>query len=102
MAGAVLSAIGAWLFVFGAAWSPRVFAFNGNLMMDPLAAVFVLLIVSVGVLSGLYAGGYLFKEGDSSISPLRLRRYAFFFHLFLFTMLLTVLSTTLGVMWIEI
>ncbi|MBN1688066.1 MAG: hydrogenase 4 subunit F [Candidatus Omnitrophica bacterium] len=100
--GAVLSAIGAWLFVFGVYWSPRVFAFSGNLMMDSLSAVFVLLITSVGMLSAVYAGGYLFKEGDSSISSLRLRRYAFFFHLFLFTMLLTVFSNNLGIMWIAI
>ena len=64
LTGAVLSAVGAWLFVFGISWSPRVFASNGNLMMDSLSAVFVLLITSVGVLSAVYAGGYLFKEGD--------------------------------------
>lgn len=102
MAGAVMSAIGGWLFVFHARWEPCVFAFGQNLMMDALSAVFVLLIVTVGVLSALYAGGYLFREGENAISPLRLRRYAFFFHLFLFTMLLTVLSNNLGVMWIAI
>ncbi len=102
MAGAILSAIGAWLFVFGASWSHRAFAFGGNLMMDSLSAVFVLLITSVGVFSAVYAGGYIFKEEDASISPLRLRRYAFFFHLFLFTMLLTVFSNNLGIMWIAI
>ena len=102
MVGAVVSALGAWLFVFGSHWAPRVFAFNENLMMDALSAIFVLLITGVGVLSAVYAGGYLFKEGDASISPLRLRRYAFFFHLFLFTMLLTVFSNNLGIMWIAI
>jgi hydrogenase-4 component F len=100
--GAVLSAIGAWLFVFGAAWAPRVFAFNENLMMDSLSAVFVLLITGVGVLSAVYATGYLFKEEDTSLSPSRLRRHAFFFHLFLFTMILTVFSNNLGGMWIAI
>jgi hydrogenase-4 component F len=102
MAGALISATGAWLFVFRFPWAPRVFAFKENLMMDALSAIFVLLITSVGSLSAVYAGGYLFKEGDTSISPPRLRRYAFFFHLFLFTMLLTVLSNNLGVMWIAI
>lgn len=103
MTGALLSAIGGWIFVFGAHWAPRVFAFGENLMMDALSAVFVLLIVTVGLLSAIYAGGYLFKDrGDLDISPLRLRRYAFFFHLFLFTMLLTVFSNNLGVMWIAI
>ncbi len=100
--GAALSAVGGWLFVFRSPWAPRVFAFGENLMMDALSAVFVLLIVTVGLLSALYAGGYLFREGESAISPLRLRRYACFFHLFLFTMLLTVLSNNLGVMWIAI
>lgn len=102
MAGAILSALGAWGFVFGVSRLSRVFAFGGNLMMDSLSAVFVLLITGVGVLSAVYAGGYLFKEGEMAISPLRLRRYAFFFHLFLFTMLLTVFSNNLGIMWIAI
>jgi len=102
MAGAAVSAIGAWFFVFGNFSGPRIFAFKESLMMDALSAVFVLLIPSVGLLSAIYAGGYLFKEGETGIPPAKLRRYAFFFHLFLFTMLLTVLSNNLGVMWIAI
>ena len=102
VAGALVSAIGGWLFVFGAQGAPRIFLFGENLMMDALSAIFILLIVTIGALSAVYASGYLFKEEDNVISPLRLRRYAFFFHLFLFTMLLTVLSNNLGVMWIAI
>ena len=101
-AGAILAALGAWSFVFGVSGSPRVFAFGGNLMMDSLSAVFVLLITGVGVLSSAYAGGYLFRDGETAIPSVKLRRYAFFFHLFLFTMLLTVFSNNLGIMWIAI
>lgn len=102
MAGALFSAIGGWLFVFRAPWRPCVFAFGQNLMMDSLSAIFVLLIVTVGVLSAFYAGAYLFREGEFAISASKLRRYAFFFHLFLFTMLLAVFSNNLGIMWIAI
>ncbi len=100
--GALILAASSWLFVIHAHTKSRIFAFGENLMMDPLAALFVLLITSVGLLSAIYAAGYLFREGDAAISPLRLRRYAFFFHLFLFTMLLTVFSNNLGLMWIAI
>lgn len=100
--GALVSAIGAWLLVFHTSSSARVFAFGENLMMDALSAIFVLLITGIGLLSAVYASAYLFKEGESAISPTRLRRYACFFHLFLFTMLLTVFSNNLGIMWIAI
>lgn len=102
LGGAAAAAISGWFFVFLMPWQPRIFCFGDNLMMDALSAIFVLLIVTLGLLSAVYASGYLFKEGDPGISPARLRRYAFFFHFFLFTMLLTVLSNNLGIMWIAI
>lgn len=103
--GAVLLALAGWVFVFSRGAGGRVFAFGDNLMMDALAALFVFLIVSLGLLSSIYASGYLFKEGGDSQNEIplaKLRRYGIFFHVFLFTMLLTVLSNNLGVMWIAI
>lgn len=98
----VLAGSSGWL-VFRTGVSTPVFMFGGNLMMDSLAAIFVLLITTVGLLSSLYAAGYLFEEeGGLKIPVVKLRRYALFFHLFLFTMLLAVLSNNLGIMWIAI
>ncbi len=102
MAGGMLTAASGWTLVFGSHFQPRIFSLGGNLMLDSLSAVFVLLIVTIGVLSNIYASGYLFREGPAELSLGRLRRYAFFFHLFLFTMLVTVLSNNLGLMWIAI
>lgn len=100
--GALVLALAGWNLVFRFDAQAQVFAFGENLLMDPLSALFIFLIVTLGFLSSLYAAGYLFKEGESSISVIKLRRYAFFFYLFLFTMLLTVLSNNLGIMWIAI
>ena len=102
IAGGSLSTIVGWLLVFQSDFKSRVFALGENLMMDSVSAIFVLLIVSVGFLSNIYASGYLFKEGPLELSLGKLRRYSFFFHIFLFTMLLTVLSNNLGLMWIAI
>ena len=101
VAGTLL-AVSGWTLVFGPRLEPRVSAFGGNLILDSLSAVFVLLIVTIGFLSNIYASGYLFKEGPAELSLGRLRRYAFFFFIFLFTMLVTVLSNNLGLMWIAI
>ncbi len=100
--GALILAGCSWYFVFRTNAHKPVFMFSENLMMDALAAIFVLLITTVGLLSSLYAAGYLFKDGDLAIPVIKLRRYVFFFHLFLFTMLLAVLSNNLGIMWIAI
>lgn len=102
LSGAVLIAGSGWNLVWQGGTGKRIFAFWGNLFLDPLGALFVLLIVTLGLLSAVYAAGYLFKEGEGAIPLKKLRRYAFFFHLFLFTMLLTVLSNNLGIMWIAI
>lgn len=102
MTGGFLLAAGGWWLVFRFDMTSRVFSLGENLMMDSLSAIFVFLIVTVGFLSNMYASGYLFKEGNAEFSLERLRRYAFFFFLFLLTMLITVLSNNLGLMWIAI
>lgn len=102
MAGGILLAMSGWALVFQTIPGSTIFAFGQNLMMDSLSAIFVLLIVTIGLLSNIYASGYIFKEGSQEVPLRRLRRYAFFFYIFLLTMLLTVLSNNLGLMWIAI
>ncbi len=100
--GAAVLAVSGWWLVFQLGANGRMFVWNENLMVDSFSAVFVLIIVSVGFLSSIYAAGYLFGEMAENIPTAKLRRYAFFFHLFLLTMLLTVCSNNLGMMWIAI
>ncbi len=102
IAGGSFSAVAGWTLVFQSNLQTKVFAFGQNLMMDSISAIFVLLIVSVGFLANIYTSGYLFREGPLELPTGKLRRYSFFFHIFLFTMLLTVLSNNLGLMWIAI
>src|SRR3989338_1783261 len=100
--GATVLGAGGWWVVLRFSSSGRIFALNENLMIDAFSALFFLIIVSVGFLSSVYGAGYLFKEDESAIPLVKLKRYAFFFHIFLFTMLLTVCSNNLGIMWIAI
>ncbi|MBI4549534.1 MAG: hydrogenase 4 subunit F [Candidatus Omnitrophica bacterium] len=102
VSGAALLAGCAWALVFRTAGTGPRFEFGGNILLDPLAAVFVFLIATVGLLSAVYAAGYLFGESDLAIPLVKLKRYAIFFHLFLLSMLLVVLSNNLGIMWIAI
>ncbi|MBI4398015.1 MAG: hydrogenase 4 subunit F [Candidatus Omnitrophica bacterium] len=102
IAGSLALAAMAFILVFRYGRGASLFAFGGNLMMDALSGIFVILIASVGLLASIYAGDYLFRQAGPNTSPRRLRRYAFFFHVFIFTMLLTVCSNNLGVMWIAI
>lgn len=100
--GAVLLAGSAWWFVFHLDGRTPIYEFNQNIIVDGASAFFVFLITTLGALSALYAAGYLFKEGEKAIPLGNLRRYGFFFHTFLFTMLLAVLANNLGIMWIAI
>lgn len=82
MAGADLSALGGWLYV------------------DPLAAIFVGLVGLVGLMTGLYAIGYLRHDlTHGEIGMKQLKIFYGFFHLFVFTMLLVVTSNNIVMMW---
>lgn len=83
--GETLSAFGTWLYI------------------DSLAAIFVLLIGIVGLLTGLYSIGYIRHDMHSgAIDHPKLKIYYGFFNLFLFTMLLAVTSNNIVMMWVAI
>lgn len=76
---------------------------NGMLFMDALSAYIMGLIVFLGLASALYSVQYLEHELHSGLtSPLVIRRYYALFHLFIFTMLLVIVSNNLALMWIAI
>src|SRR3990167_3703154 len=76
--GAVVLGCGGWRLILQLGTSSRIFAWNENLMLDSFSALFVFVITSVGLLSSVYAAGYLFNETDPAIPTSKLRRYVFF------------------------
>jgi len=78
-------------------------ALGGWLYVDPLAAVFVALIGLIGLITGLYAWGYVRHDLEhGEIGPRGHKIFHVFFHLFLFTMLLVVTSNNIVMMWVAV
>jgi hydrogenase-4 component F len=76
---------------------------GGWFYLDALGSVFVFLISALGLLTGWFSLSYLrhdLKAG--SIGAVQFKQYYTFFNLFLFTMLLVVLSNNIIMMWISI
>lgn len=78
---------------------------DGALSLDPLAALYLLVVAFVGVTAALYAIGYLtarmaaLTEDDP---PPRYRQYFPLFNLFLLSILAVPLASNLAVIWIAI
>ncbi len=75
-------------------------ALGGNLYLDELSSILIMIIGGLGFILGVYSIGYLdydIKKGE--IKPSDLGLYYGLYHLFLFTMLLTVLSNNIFIMW---
>lgn len=76
---------------------------GGWLLVDSLGAVFLLIVVAVGFLVGLYSIGYIRQElraGELEAGQVSI--YYGLFNLFLFTMLLTVTSNNIIIMWVAV
>ncbi|GAB4387407.1 MAG: hydrogenase 4 subunit F [Thermodesulfovibrionales bacterium] len=102
LAGAALSAA----VVFGlaaASFGAPIEVVGGLLYMDALSGYVAAMVAFLGLASSLYSIGYLEHELSAGLTDLRgMRRYYALFHLFLFTMLLVVMTNNLAVMWIAI
>jgi hydrogenase-4 component F len=72
-------------------------ALSGLLYADALSALLVTVIVLLGAIAAVYAVVYLRAEQETHT-----RRFFALFQLFLFTMLLTVTTNNLGVMWVAV
>ncbi len=76
---------------------------DGNLYADALSALVVIVVTLVSFAASVYSISYMSKElKHSKIDENGLRRYYPLFQLFVFTMLLVALSSSIGVMWIAI
>lgn len=92
------------LYAVSAAMSAgELFAGYHWLHLDSLGALFLAILVIVAFVTGVYSIGYMVhevKHGEVSVSTLC--NYYGFFHLFIFTLLLVVISNNLIVMWAAI
>lgn len=78
----------------------EVYAFNQWLHADYLTTIFLLIIGVLGFLNGLYSIGYMRHDLETGmVDDQKLSTYYGFFHLFLFTMILTVTSNNIVLMW---
>jgi hydrogenase-4 component F len=81
------------------------YAADRGLSLDPLAALYLLLVAFVGVTAALYSIGYLetrrAEQGENEAPP-RYRQYYPLFNIFLGSMLAVPLVSNLAVMWIAI
>ena len=77
--------------------------FNGWIAFDALSAFILIIVTGIGLTSSFYSWSYFdrhLQKGD--ITPIRLSRYFFLFHLFMFTMILAILANNLGILWVAI
>ncbi|MCP9439834.1 MAG: hydrogenase 4 subunit F [Nitrospira sp.] len=69
--------------------------------LDALSAFILLIITAIGFLCSLYTWSYLDDYvARGAITPRRVSRFFFLFHLFLFTMIAATTANNLGVLWI--
>ncbi len=96
------------LLAAAAALAGRVFeggqlALDGWLDVDPLAALLVAVVATVGWSGALYGVGYLRHDVLAGrLGAEQPRWFALWYQLFLFTMLAAVLAENLGVQWVAI
>lgn len=82
---------------------PPLWAFDGWFLIDPLAGVFLILIAALGFLVGCYSVPFLNTQlADNVIGPRDYRAFFGLSNIFLFTMLLSLVSNNIVVMWVAI
>ena len=77
--------------------------FNGLIAVDALSGFILFIVTVIGFASALYTWTYFEhyrKEGV--VTPARMSRYFFLFHMFMLAMNLAVLANSLGILWVAI
>lgn len=75
----------------------------GLVYVDALSAFILLIITAIGLTCSLYTWSYLDEYvARGAISPRRLSRFFFLFHLFLFAMIVATSANNLGVLWVAV
>lgn len=102
-----LHAIGIAALLVESLWVVSLIYYHGDILaahkwlhMDALSLLFLAILGIVSFITGLYSIGYMRHEvDDGEVSVSGLCNYYGFFHLFVFTMLLTITSNNLIMMW---
>ena len=97
VAGSLAETVAVVLAALRAQTSP-LFLGGDQLFLDPLSAYHAVLVVLVFMLSSLYAHRYF--SADAHFDARRARRFGLLWFLFLASMLLTLCSNNLGLMWV--
>jgi hydrogenase-4 component F len=102
-------AIGVGTFLSGCALAARVIGqgqlllWNEFFLVDPFNVFLVVLTAFVGLTTALFSRPYMRIETEHGrLSPLRLRLYHSMYQLFMFNMLLALLSNNMGILWVAL
>ncbi|WP_414691135.1 hydrogenase 4 subunit F [Noviherbaspirillum sp.] len=77
------------------------FAFGKLLFIDPLNVFLVTLTAFVGLTTSLFSRPYMRVERDhGKMTPRRMRLYHSMYQLFMFTMLLALMTNNMGMLWV--
>jgi hydrogenase-4 component F len=103
VAASAATAVGAALLA-GQVWRDGVVTGQvWSLRADSLSAFMAAMVAGIGLVAGLAVPGHLRGEGGAGPrDPARAVRFRPLFHLFVFTMLLAVLTDNVGLMWVAI
>lgn len=81
--------------------SGPLFAFGKLFFVDPLNIFLVTLTAFVGLTTALFSRPYMRIERDhGKMTPVRMRLYHSMYQLFMFTMLLALLTNNMGILWV--
>ncbi|MFI4939017.1 MAG: hydrogenase 4 subunit F, partial [Burkholderiales bacterium] len=79
------------------------FAFGKLFFIDPLNVFLVTLTAFVGLTTSLFSRPYMLVERDSGkMTPNRMRLYHSMYQLFMFTMLLALVTNNVGILWVAL
>ncbi|AFS53937.1 NADH dehydrogenase (quinone) [Leptospirillum ferriphilum] len=83
--------------------NPGVRALSGQLFLDPLNLIFLVLTALVSLTTALYSVGYVrFETASGRLGPTALRLYHSLFQMVVFSMVLGLLSNNLGLLWVAL
>ncbi|MCR4290339.1 MAG: hydrogenase 4 subunit F [Candidatus Scalindua sp.] len=100
--GAAIMAIVS-IFVISASLSAPIFFFLGMFFIDALSAYILSIVIIVSVAVAIYSVNYMGREFENRLINVKeIRHFYALLHLFIFTMLLAVVSNNIAIFWMAI
>ncbi len=83
--------------------SGKFLAYHDLIAVDALSMYVLLIITGIGCTCSLYTWSYFeHYRVHGAVTPIRMSRYFFLFHMFMFAMILATLANSLGILWVAI